>query len=341
MPMISAGRFLPFLILTILSCAVARPAQAANSADNFSIWLHGFRTEALAAGVTPATFDTAFQGVVPIAKVIELDGRQPERTQRGFATYLKNVMTQKRIDQGRTSMEQNRALLRSVTQAYGVPPEMVVALWGIETSYGQNTGNYDLVSALATLAWEGRRASFFKKELIAALLILQGGHIDRAAFKGSWAGAMGQNQFMPSSWQRFAVDFNGDGHKDIWTNRGDVFASSANYLATNGWNRALKWGWPIELPTGLNAHKSQKSYTEWLQSGVRFKGRLPSIPAATPLTLVIPDGGDGRAYLVSRNFDVIMSWNRSTYFALTVGLLSDLVAQSSTGADEMAPSYNE
>lgn len=324
-----------------LSCPISRPAQAANSADNFAIWLHDFRTEALAAGVTPDTFDAAFQGVAPIAKVIELDGRQPERTQLGFATYLKNVMTQKRIDQGRSAMAQNRPLLRSVSHAYGVPPEVVVALWGIETSYGQNTGGYDLVSALATLAWEGRRASFFKKELIAALLILQGGHIDRADFKGSWAGAMGQNQFMPSSWQRFAVDFNGDGHKDIWTSRSDVFASSANYLATNGWNRTLKWGWPVELPTGLNAQKSPKSYTEWLQSGVHFKGRLPSIPAATPLTLVIPDGGDGRAYLVSRNFDVIMSWNRSTYFALTVGLLSDLVAQSSTGADEMAPSYNE
>ena len=331
-------RFLLLLALVTL-CA---PAQASSSVPTFPVWLAQFRGDALAAGVTPETFDMAFLGVTPLDRVIELDGRQPERTQIGFATYLKNVMTQKRIDQGRMAMAQNRPLLRAVSHSYGVSPEVLVALWGIETSYGQNTGGYDLVSALSTLAWEGRRASFFKKELISALLILQGGHIDRADFKGSWAGAMGQNQFMPSSWQRYAVDFNGDGHKDIWTNRGDVFASSANYLSKNGWNRALKWGWAVELPTGLNAHKTQKSYAEWLQSGVHFKGRLPSIPAGTPLTLVIPDGGDGRAYLVSQNFDVIMSWNKSTYFALTVGLLSDLVAaQSSTGVDEIAPSYNE
>lgn len=317
-----------------LSCPISRPAQAGSSADNFAIWLHDFRTEALAAGVTPDTFDAAFQGVAPIAKVIELDGRQPERTHLGFATYLKNVMTQKRIDQGRSAMAQNRPLLWSVSQAYGVPPEVVVALWGIETSYGQNTGNYDLVSALATLAWEGRRASFFKKELIAALLILQGGHIDRADFKGSWAGAMGQNQFMPSSWQRFAVDFNGDGHKDIWTSRSDVFASSANYLAKNGWNPQIGWGWQVIIPTvSLSKFRSDQTmpYQDWLNSGIKFRGNLPSLSTGTPLKLVIPDGADGRYYLVTQNFDVIKSWNRSNYFALTVGLLSDFISQTPSG----------
>lgn len=309
-------------------------------ASDFQTWLRTFRVEAISKGVTPATFDRVFATVQPIQRVIELDNKQPERTKMGFAKYLSNVMNQTRIDNGRAGLAQNRNILSQVESRYGVPAEVVVALWGIETSYGNNTGGYDLISALATLAWDGRRATFFKNELIKALLILQGNHITRENFKGSWAGAMGQNQFMPSSWHSYAVDFDGDGHKDIWTARADVFGSAANYLNKNGWDYKLKWGWPIVVPEYMSSHNGQKkTYQEWIKSGVRFRSSLPNIPANTSLKLVIPDGGDGRAYLVSKNFDVIMSWNRSTYFALTVGLLSDFVAMQ-PNHNQLQPHYN-
>lgn len=305
----------------------------ANASD-FPSWLKQFRNEAMQRGITAQTFDREFQNLEPNARVIELDQKQPERTKTGFALYLSKVINQARIDNGRVALSQNRQLLNTVSSQYGVPPEMIVSLWGLETSYGNNTGGFDLIQALATLAWEGRRSEFFKTELVNALFILQNGHITRADFKGSWAGAMGQNQFMPSSWNRYAVDFNGDGHKDIWNTKADIFASTANYLNQNGWNPSFKWGWQINSKDSL--YKLQPDHTmtyqEWLKLGVKFQGHLPNIPAATPLKLVIPDMGDGRIYLVTKNFDVIKSWNRSNYFALTVGLLSDFVAQKQPGA---------
>ncbi len=264
--------------------------------------------------------------------MIELDQKQPERKKIGFEAYLRKVMSQKRIDDGRSKFSQNRYLLIQTQKAYGVPAQVIVSLWGIETSYGSNTGGFDLVQALATLAWEGRRRPFFEEELTSALFILQGGHVGRADFKGSWAGAMGQNQFMPSSWKRFAVDANGDGHKDIWTTKADIFASSANYLRQNGWNDAYPWGWEVDLPEGFKPSDVKKPLLGWIQDGVHFEnGHIPSDQMQTSVRLVIPDGGNGRAYLVTDNFDVILSWNRSTYFALTVGLLSDLIRESPAG----------
>ncbi len=308
------------LLLLTLTC----PAEASD----FQSWVRHFRNEAVSRGVDAQIYDQAFRNVQPVHRAIELDRKQPERTKMGFSKYLSNVMNQARIDNGRAGLENNRGLLNSVQSRYGVPAEIIVALWGVETSYGKNTGGFDLISVLATLAWDGRRADFFKNELVKALLILQGNHISRENFKGSWAGAMGQNQFMPSSWHRYAVDFNGDGHKDIWTTRADIFGSSANYLSQNGWNPSLKWGWTVEIPNGMSMNKQRMSYLEWLQAGVRFKGATPPIPSNTSLMMVVPDDGAGRAYLVTRNFDVIMSWNKSIYFALTVGLLSDFVAQT-------------
>ena len=317
---------------------ISIPAEAGD----FPSWVKQFRNEALQRGVSAETFDREFTGVVPNARVIELDQRQPERAKVGFADYLAKIISQLRIDNGRAAYSANQGLLQEVSGQFGVPPSVIVSLWGLETSYGKNTGGFDLIQALATLAWEGRRSEFFKTELIDALLILQNGHITRENFKGSWAGAMGQNQFMPSSWNKYAVDYNGDGHKDIWMNKADIFASTANYLSKNGWNPTLKWGWQIHEKDGL--YKLQPNHTmtyqEWLSYGVKFQGHLPSMPATTPLKLIIPDGGNGRLYLVTKNFDVIKSWNRSNYFALTVGLLSDLlekgqsnVIKSDTSAD--------
>jgi membrane-bound lytic murein transglycosylase B len=299
-------------------------------AEEFSTWVMKFRPEAIQRGISPEIFNAAFQNVVPNERVIELDQKQPERAKAGFAVYLSKVINQTRIDNGRKEFVENSQLLNQVSDQYGVPKEMIVSLWGLETSYGANTGGFDLIQALATLAWEGRRSEFFKTELVNALLILQGGHITRENFKGSWAGAMGQNQFMPSSWNKYAVDFDGDGHKDIWTDKADIFASTANYLNTNGWNPALKWGWQV-IPTAklMQATPDQAmTYQEWLAFGVKFQGHPPSLSSTTPLKLIIPDGGEGRYYLVTKNFDVIKSWNRSNYFALTVGLLSDYIAQA-------------
>lgn len=325
--------------LTLLLCLLTLSHSA--YASDFKSWVAAFKTEAMRQGVTAQTYDTAFQNVVPNMRTIELDKKQPERTKMGFSTYLSNVMSQSRIDNGRARLSQNWTLLKAVETRYDVPAEVIVALWGIETSYGKNTGGFDLISALATLAWEGRRAEFFKNELIKALLILQDDHISRPDFMGSWAGAMGQNQFMPSSWHRYAVDFNGDGHKDIWTTKADVFGSSANYLDQNGWDGRLKWGWEISVPQGIVTNKQKMTYVEWLRLGVRFNGHPPSISSNTPLTLIIPDGGEGRTYLVTKNFDVIMSWNRSTYFALTVGLLSDFIGQSRTSIHPIQNQLNQ
>lgn len=311
-------------------------------ANDFDQWVLAFRSEAIQRGVSPETFDREMAGLEPHARVVELDQKQPERTKTGFDTYVTRVLSQLRIDNGRKAYSENRSILNKVSKEYGVPAEVLVSLWGIETSYGKNTGGYDLVTALATLAWEGRRAEFFKKELIEALLILQGDHIERENFKGSWAGAMGQCQFMPSSWHRFAVDFNGDGHKDIWQTKSDVFASSANYLSMSGWNPNLKWGWQIisnDEFAGVHADQTLP-YQEWLALGVKFKGHLPSMPASTPLRLVAPEGGNGRFYLVSENFDVIKKWNKSNYFALTVGLLSDFIAKSKAVEDLSDSHFN-
>lgn len=303
------------------------PAQA--KASDFSTWLTGFKAEAINKGITPQTFAMAFNGVVPDPRVIELDKKQPERTKMPFSTYLRNVVSQKRIDDGRAHFLSNRQSLTAIETSYGVPASIAVALWGVETSYGTNTGGFDIIRSLATLAWEGRRAAFFKNELLNALFILQGNHVSRPNFKGSWAGAMGQNQFMPSSWSAFAVDGDGDGSKNIWNSKKDVFASTANYLAQSGWNQALKWGWSVELPDNFAPKHTRKSVIEWMKEGVKFTSGMPNIESHTSLSLVIPDGGEGRAYLVSENYDVIKKWNRSTSFALSVGLLSDYIAKPS------------
>lgn len=306
-------------------------------AESFEAWVQSFKVHARAEGISEATLTSAFQGVAANSRVIELDRKQPERGKMGFSKYLNNVMSQKRIDDGRSHFAVNRNQLLQTQDAYGVPAEVVVALWGMETSYGANTGGFDLIEALATLAWEGRRHAFFKAELIDALRILDGGHIRRSEFKGSWAGAMGQNQFMPSSWRKFAVDGNGDGHKDIWNTRADIFASSANYLAQSGWDKTLPWGVPVIITDKTLQNGYSGNMAGWLNAGVRFKESIPNIPSQTRLTLVIPDGGDGRAYLVTKNYDVIKMWNRSTYFALTVGSLSDLIAH---GAHSNPVPYN-
>jgi membrane-bound lytic murein transglycosylase B len=206
-----------------------------------------------------------------------------------------------------------------------------VALWGVESSYGSYDGDFPVIAALATLAHEGRRASFFRGELLKALQILERGDIAVGEMTGSWAGAMGQSQFMPSSYHAYAVDYDGDGHRDIWTSLPDVFASIANYLAKAGWNDRYTWGRQVNHPTGLNGElvglEMAKPLPEWQALGVRRADGADLPPVALDASLLRTDEGQGPSYLVYHNFRVLMAWNRSTYFALTVGELSDLIGR--------------
>jgi membrane-bound lytic murein transglycosylase B len=224
---------------------------------------------------------------------------------------------------------EHRELLDRVAADYGVQPRFIVALWGVESSYGSYYGEYPVIGALATLAYDGRRSSFFRGELLKALQILDSGDIAVEDMNGSWAGAMGQSQFMPSSYHAYAVDYDGDGHRDIWTSLPDVFASIANYLAKAGWNDRHTWGRKVNPPTGLNGElvglELAKPLPEWQALGVRRADGADLPPVALDASLLRTDEGQGPSYLVYQNFRVLMAWNRSTYFALTVGELADLI----------------
>lgn len=302
-----------------------------NASQPFDVWLEGVKRDALKQGISAQTVEKALNGIKPIPRVIELDRKQPEGRMT-FSEYYRKVINQQRIDQGRYLYKKHRTELEKAAQKYGVPAQYIVALWGIETSYGDNTGGFKVIPSLATLAHDGRRSSFFRKELINALKIIDAGHISHASMKGSWAGAMGQNQFMPSSFHAFAVDGNGDGKRNIWGDLDDVFASSANYLSKSGWNEEERWGREVKAPQGLpkslTGLKVKKSLNEWKGRGVTLPGggALPLVSGMNA-SLVAPDGLGGRTFLVYDNYRVIMKWNKSTYFATSVGLLADQIAQ--------------
>lgn len=315
------------ILLAVLLMCVSMPALAAA---DFNVWLEGVRSEARAKGVSEATINAALSNIHPKERIVELDRKQPEG-KLTFAQYKNRVITQARIDQGRRLYNQHRELLEQVAQKYGVPAKYIVALWGIETSYGNNTGGFNVVEALATLAHDGRRAKFFRAELMNALKIIDAGHISAAEMKGSWAGAMGQNQFMPSSFNAYAVDGNGDGKRDIWTSLPDVFASTATYLSKSGWDADERWGRAVKLPAGFSksmlGRENKKPLSYWNKIGVRLLSGAPLPQADISAGIVAPDGLDGPAFLVYSNYDVIMKWNRSIYFATSVGLLADAIAQ--------------
>jgi len=309
--------------------AIGANASAMAQTGDFSAWLDGLRADAQARGITKATIEAALDRLEPIPRVIDLDRRQPEGVVK-FSTYRQRVVSAQRIADGKARLRDNKSLLDRVGARYGVQPRFVVALWGIETSYGRATGDYPVVAALATLAWDGRRSAFFRSELFDALAILDQGHIASSLMRGSWAGAMGQTQFMPSSFLRYAVDFDGDGRRDIWNTRADVFASAANYLAGVGWKGDQTWGRAVRLPAGLDRSfvglETTKSLDEWRALGVLRAdgGPLPQ-RAGLSGSLVQPDGIGTPAFLVYDNFRVILRWNRSTYFALSVGDLADRI----------------
>lgn len=315
------------LLIVVLICF---SSVSYASTGDFDTWLANMRNDAARQGISQETINAALYNIQPKQRVIELDRKQPE-SKRTFAQYKEMIVNETRIQKGRQMMRDHASTLQAVENQYGVPKQFIVALWGIETNYGSNTGGFDVIPALATLAWEGRRAAFFKKELINALKIVDAGHITASNMKGSWAGAMGQNQFMPSSFNAYAVDGNGDGRRDIWGTKKDIFASTANYLVKNGWVSGQRWGRRVTLPSGFSSSlvgpKIKKPLSYWAAQGVKTYGGEALPQENMMASIVAPDGLGGEAYIVYNNYQTIMDWNRSTYFATSVGLLADRLAQ--------------
>ena len=317
------------LLLCVALVATLAGAPVSHAADiDFASWLQALRSDALASGVRAQTLDAALANVQPIPRIIELDRKQPEFTAT-FDQYVSRTVGEARIAEGKAKLRERRALLDEVAAKYQVQPRFIVALWGMETDFGKQTGGYPVINALTTLAYDGRRAGFFRNELMQALKILDEGHIGLTAMTGSWAGAMGQNQFMPSSFMRFAVDQDGDGRRNIWTSLPDVFASTANYLRQSGWRDDLTWGREVVLPAGFDIRLAdlevKKPLAEWHRLGVRRTDGGPLPQRDLVASIVIPAKSAQPAFLVYDNYRALMRWNKSLFFATAVGMLSDRI----------------
>jgi membrane-bound lytic murein transglycosylase B len=315
----------------LAAASVSAPAAAR---PDFATWLQELRQEAVARGISEVTLDAALADVAPDPRVIAYDREQPEFTQT-FSEYLAMRVTEPVVQRGRELMRENRALLERVQAQYGVQPWFIVALWGIETQYGRYTGGFHVIPALVTLAYDARRSDKFREELFYALRIIDEGHITPDSMTGSWAGAMGQAQFMPSTFVTYAVDADADGHRDIWSSKADVFASAANFLARSGWRGDQTWGREVRLPPQfdlaladdfeqpLDIRDPRRRLTEWQALGVR-RADGSDLPTRDLLaSLILPDGPGGPAYVVYDNFRALIAWNPSFLFAATVGHLAD------------------
>jgi membrane-bound lytic murein transglycosylase B len=317
------------LLLTGLGAAVLPAGVAKAATQSFEAFLEGVRNEARRQGVSQATLSRALTGIRPNDRVLELDRRQPEFTQT-WEQYRDARLSTARIDAGRRAFIENRPTLEAVQARFRVSPRVVVAIWGLETNYGGFMGNFNIIESLATLAWDGRRSAYFRAELLAALKILEGGHVAPDRMRGSWAGAMGHPQFMPSNFERLAVDMDGDGRRNIWDSRADALGSIANYLARSGWREEELWGREVVLPPGFNPEEARRENTKPLREWVRLGVRRPdgtSLPALDlEAAILLPGGPAGQAFAIYPNFNVIRRYNPSNFYALAVGLLSDRVA---------------
>ena len=292
-------------------------------------WLLSLKSDALKRGISEATFDIAMNDIVIIPKVKKLDKKQPE-TQITFNDYYKRTVNNKRVNIGKNKYEKYKNDLLKIAEVYKVQPRFILAIWGIETNYGTYTGSFSVISSLTTLAYQGRRAKFFRKQLLDAIEIVDKGYIELENMKGSWAGAMGQSQFMPSSYLAYAQDFDKDGKKDIWNNHLDVFASIAFYLKSHGWDYSRTWGREVIVPKDFlklyeNSKNKSQTLKYWADNNiVKFNGqKLPNINLKA--YLILPDGNMGKAFLVYDNFFKIKKYNASTYYALSIGILADRI----------------
>jgi len=312
-------------VLWMLLLAGTAPARAQGE-QPFAAWLAAFRTEAAAAGISPATLDRALAGLTPNPRVIELDDRQPQFTIT-FWDYIDNAISDSRIAEGQRMLARYGRLLGEVEARYGVPARFLVAFWGLETGYGTFMGDFSVIRSLATLAHRGRRGDMFRAQLLDALRMVDSGYATVDQLRGSWAGAMGHTQFMPGTYMRYAVDADGDGRRNIWSSLPDVFASSANYLSEAGWQPNETWGREVRVPAGFDWSLADLSIrlplSDWQARGVRRMdgGALPA--ADMEASLILPMGHRGPAFLVYDNFRVIMEWNHSVFYAVSVGHLAD------------------
>ena len=296
--------------------------------QTFAQWQAGFRQQALQAGITPATFDRAFIGITPDMDVIKADRSQPEFT-RPVWEYLEGALSPLRVRNGKKLLDQHAVLLSQLEQRYGVDRSVLVSVWGMESNFGQFQGSKSVIRSLATLAYEGRRPAFAQAQLIAALQILQNGDIQPEAMLGSWAGAMGQTQFIPTTYNTHAVDFDGDGRRDIWKSSADALASTAHYLQSSGWKRGEPWGFEVQVPGSFDYWLAdgslRKSVAEWQQLGVTLPAgaRAPAGTEQLSAALLLPAGARGPAFLVLDNFRAILKYNNSSSYALAVSLLAE------------------
>ncbi|NTV15078.1 MAG: lytic murein transglycosylase [Desulfobulbaceae bacterium] len=324
-----AGGWLRAGLLGALLLLLAFPARGGEA--DFAAWLAGLRRQALAEGISAATFDAALAGVEPVPSVLESDRNQPE-FKLNLETYLKRVVSEGRVAAGKERARALRPLLSEIAGQYGVPPRFLVALWGIESDYGRVLGGRPIIPALATLAFDPRRAQFFRAELLHVLHVLEERRAAPADLKGSWAGAIGGLQFLPSVYRRFGVDYNHDGRVDIWRDPGDLMASGGAYLVGEGWRRGKGWGCEVELTQAIDpqllGHDHSDPVSVWQKRGVRLRaGGTWPLPS-TEASLLIPDPANGRAFLVYDNFRVLLKWNHSDLFALAVGLLADRLGEA-------------
>ncbi|MCQ2993685.1 MULTISPECIES: lytic murein transglycosylase [Pseudomonas] len=322
---------LPRVITTPLASPAPAIAVDANldilPTMSFADWQAGFRAQALKAGIRADIFDRAFTGVTPDMKVVKADRSQPEFT-RPVWEYLDGAISDARVRKGQALLNQYAGVLQTIEQRYGVDRNALVAVWGMESNFGQFQGSQSVIRSLATLAYEGRRRSFAQDQLLAALQILQQGDIAPEQMIGSWGGAMGQTQFIPTTYNTHAVDFDGDGRRDIWNSAPDALASTAHYLQSSGWQTGQPWGYEVKLASGfdyaLADASTRKSLAEWQQLGLTLPSgsALPATALQQQAALLLPAGYKGPAFLVMDNFRAILRYNNSSSYALAIGLLS-------------------
>jgi membrane-bound lytic murein transglycosylase B len=303
--------------------------SATPQAASFGAWQVAFRSRALSEGIRPEVFDAAFRGVTENLEVVRLDGRQAEFT-KPIWEYLDSAVSADRISTGRAKASQLEATLAAIERRFGVQRQYVLAIWGMETNYGGYRGSIPVIESLATLAYEGRRRDFAEEQLIGALKIIQAGDITPERMKGSWAGAMGHTQFIPTSYLSYAVDFTGDGRRDVWSDDPtDALASAANYLASAGWEAGRPWGVEVRLPQGFDYAQADQGnlrpVAEWRAKGVTAADGS-ALPDHGSAAILVPAGASGPAFAVFQNFFVIKKYNNATSYAMGVGHLGDRIA---------------
>ncbi len=295
-------------------------------ADNFGAWIASVKQEAAAAGID-TQYLSALDSLKPNERVQQLASRQPEYI-KPIWEYLDHMITPNRVADGQAQLNAYGDFLQKLQIKYGVPPGILMAIWGMETNFGKVKGSYPVLEALATLGYEGRRAAFGRQQILAALQILQAGDVSLADFKGSWAGAMGHTQFIPTTYLGYAVDATGDGKRDIWTNPDDALGSAANYLKVSGWRAGVPWGLRVELPAGfdyeLTGLKNRRPIADWQKLGI--KGAEEQMQDAWGEgAIYLPAGHRGPAYLATQNFFAILRYNTAPAYALSIGLLSERI----------------